>query len=590
MAQENTEWLIPPGRQFSHPEIRAILSREGSMFELEDMVIDGRPVRVFKSAPPDMRSMMYISRVYGDQEFMVLGKERITFEEFFVRVCKVSHALVKSGIKKGDRVAVLMKNCPEWIISFWAAISCGAIAVPVNGWLKPAEVEFILRDSASSLLLVDWERLVPILPILPGLAKSGLKSVIVARTDRIDARLVKAGIKLFADFEKTGGDEDSFPDVELNPDDDATLFYTSGTTGRPKGALGTHRNFVSNIMNVASANARDPLRRGTGIPATPPERVTPATLLTVPLFHATGCHAVMAGSVMTGGKLVMMEKWDPKVAMELIQKEKLSSFGGVPSMVWQFIEHPDVKKYDLSSVTSIFFGGAPVAPEIFNVIKKNLPNFKPSSSNGYGLTETSALAIGNFGYDYEQKPDSVGWPALSVEAKIVTPGTLDDVPNGVAGEIIIRGPNVVKGYWRNPEATKKAFTSDGWFISGDIGRKDEDGSIYILDRAKDMLIRGGENIYCVEVEDCIYSHEAVMDFLGEEVAAAVQIKPTFKGKVKATDIILHCQSRIAKFKCPIFIDIRNDPMPRNPNGKIMKNEVKKEVLEKAKRAGVVAKL
>ncbi|KAJ3110977.1 hypothetical protein HDU96_006106 [Phlyctochytrium bullatum] len=596
--QQQQEWLVPPGKVLTHAQIRGLLTR-GGMTQLEDAVIDGRHIKVYSNAPSNMQQLMNVAQMHGDKELMVLGKERVTFNEFFDRVCKLGKALLDLGIKKGERIALLMKNCPEWIISFWATVSIGAVVVPVNGWLKPAEIDYVLRDADCAALIVDLERLKPIVPLLPALHSAGLRHVAVARCDKLDARLVKAGVRLFKDVEAMGKDADGLPDVELEPEDDATIFYTSGTTGRPKGAQGTHRQFISNLFNLAANPAIVALREGEGIPATPAPRETSIVLLAVPLFHATGCHALMSGCVLSGGKLIMMEKWDPKVALGLIEKEKITSVGGVPTMLWQILEHPDLKKYNLSSVTTIFSGGAPLAPEIMNVLKRNLPNLKVSPSNGYGLTETSALAIGNYGSDYFRKPGSVGTPALSCEVKIFKPGTEEEVPAGEIGEIAIKGPNVIRGYWRNPKATAASFLPSGYFLSGDLGYVDPEGFFYIVDRAKDMLIRGGENIYCVEVEDCLFSHPAVVDcavvglphkVLGEEVAAAVTIKPDMWNKVGEGELIVWCRERLAAFKCPVFIELRKEGMPRNANGKVVKVAVRDEVRAAAKKAGRLAKL
>jgi long-chain acyl-CoA synthetase len=370
------------------------------------------------------------------------------------------------------------------------------------------------------------------------------------------------------------------PEVAIDPEDDATIFYTSGTTGNPKGALGTHRNMCNNIGSALFGRARAALRRGLPLPGIDPNAPQTAALVSVPFFHVTGSHSVLAASTMTGAKLVMMHRWNPERALELIEREKISSFGGVPSMVWQVLESPDFAKRDTSSVLAVGYGGAPAAPELVRRIKEAFP--ASSASNGYGLTETSAITTANVGIDYERKPDSVGLATPVCDVKVVNEQG-ETLPVGGVGELWIKGPNVVKGYWNKPEATAQSFT-DGWLHSGDLARIDDEGFVYILDRAKDMLIRGGENVYCVEVEDVLYSHPDVMDaavigiphrVLGEEVGAVVQL--VAGSRVNAEQLQAYARERLAGFKVPVRIELRAEPLPRNANGKILKRDLKKEL-------------
>jgi long-chain acyl-CoA synthetase len=306
----------------------------------------------------------------------------------------------------------------------------------------------------------------------------------------------------------------------------------------------------------------------------------------VPFFHATGCHSILVANLAFGGKLVMMYRWDPERALELIERERLTSFGGVPSMVWQVLESPSFAKRDLSSVRSVGYGGAPAAPELVRRIKQAFPSVSPG--NGYGLTETSSVTTYNGGADYERKPESVGVPVPVCEVRIADDAR--DLPVGQVGEVWIRGPNVVKGYWGKPEATAETFV-EGWLRSGDVGRFDEEGFLYIVDRAKDMLIRGGENVYCVEVEAALFEHPAVMDaavvgvphrVLGEEVGAVVQVVPG--AAVDAHELRAHVAERLAAFKVPAHIEIRRDPLPRNPNGKLLKRELRDLMAQRFGRA------
>ncbi|HEX4903908.1 MAG TPA: AMP-binding protein, partial [Acidimicrobiales bacterium] len=301
----------------------------------------------------------------------------------------------------------------------------------------------------------------------------------------------------------------------------------------------------------------------------------------VPFFHATGCHSVLVANLAFGGKIVIMHKWDPERALELIERERVTTFGGVPSMVWQVLESPSFEKRDTSSVRSIGYGGAPAPPELVRRIESMFPGRSPS--NGYGLTETSSVTTMNAGDDYIAKPKSVGVPVAVCDVKVVDPEG-NEVPVGEVGELWIKGPNVVKGYWNKPEATEAAF-GGGWFRSGDGARLDEDGFVYIVDRIKDMVIRGGENVYCAEIEAAMFEHPEVSDVaiigvphdvLGEEVGAVVLRTPG--STVTAEELQAHVKERLAAFKVPTHFFFRDEPLPRNPQGKILKRELKEELL------------
>jgi long-chain acyl-CoA synthetase len=474
-------------------------------------------------------------------------------------------------------VAIAMRNFPEWSIAFWAAASVNAVVVPLNAWWTGPELEYGLADSGSVVLFCDGERAERLTDHLPGL--EALRATIVAK--------VEPGITLPAaavTFEDALGPVDAgaeLPDIAIDPEDDATIFYTSGTTGRPKGALGTQRNICTNLLSLVYAQARGAARsRPAGAP--PPEAPGPNVyLLSVPFFHATGCHSILVPNLAFGGKIVIMRKWDAGRALELIERERVTTFGGVPAMVWQVLEHPDFASRDISSVRSIGYGGAPAAPELVRRIEALFPGRTPS--NGYGLTETSSVTTLNVGADYVRKPDSVGVPVPVVDVKVVD-ALGETLPVGDVGELWIKGPNVVKGYWTKPEATAETFTH-GWLHSGDIARLDDEGFVFIVDRAKDMVIRGGENVYCVEVEAALFEHPAVTDaavigiphhVLGEEVGAVVHLAPG----LSATEAELQewVGERLAAFKVPARIWFFEDPLPRNPNGKIMKRELKADLL------------
>ncbi|MDP3298806.1 MAG: class I adenylate-forming enzyme family protein, partial [Phenylobacterium sp.] len=406
------------------------------------------------------------------------------------------------------------------------------IVTPLNAWWTGSELEYGLTDSGAKIVVLDaerYERLTEHLPNCPELVR-----VYVSReSDEIAHPDVTKLEDVIGDANSWAKLPDvALPDVEIDQDDDATIFYTSGTTGKPKGALGTHRGVNSNILTAASAGARRFLRRGEMPPAPDPEGPQRSSLISVPFFHVTGCFAVLNPSLFAGAKLVMMHKWDAVRAFELIEREKIQSAGGVPTIAWQLIEHPARANYDLSSLESVAYGGAPSAPELVRRLSETFPKSQPGQ--GWGMTETCATVTSNGAEDYTNRPDSCGPAAPVAELKIVDPTDgVTELPIGAVGELWAKGPMVVKGYWNKPEATAQTFV-DGWVRTGDLARLDEEGFCFIIDRAKDMLIRGGENIYCVEVENVLYDHPAVMDAavvgiphrtLGEEPGAVVTLKP-----------------------------------------------------------------
>jgi long-chain acyl-CoA synthetase len=538
--------------------IVAQLTAPGQLLELEDATVDGVPVRVWKNAPLSLRAVFELSRAHGDADFLVYEDERWTFDRHYRAVCAATRWLVEeAGVVKGDRVAVAMRNYPEWSVAFWAAACAGAIVVPLNAWGTGPELEYGLSDSGTKVLFGDAERIERVRSRLDGL---DVEHVVDAQDDLLH------------------GDAETLPEVELGPDDDATIFYTSGTTGSPKGALGTHRNICTNLFNLVYARLSGAARAGIDpAAAMAPGAVRPSQLLSVPFFHVTGCHSTLVPALAFGTKLVLMYRWNAERALELIERERITSFGGVPAMVWQVLESPDFSNRDTSSVQSIGYGGAPAPPELVRRISEHFPAASPG--NGYGLTETSSLAVGNGGADYIRKPDSVGRPAPVVDVAIVDDAGAEQ-PEGELGEIWMRGPNVVKGYWNKPEPTAETFT-DGWLHTGDIGRLDEEGFLFVVDRAKDMVIRGGENVYCAEVEAVLYEHPAVSEaavigiphrVLGEEVAAIVKTVPG--AEVTADELRDHAAERLAAFKVPVRIEFRNEPLPRNPAGKVLKRELR----------------
>ena len=567
MSSENVTWPA-----MTIDEAHAFLTAPGAPFEMETVNIRGIDTRTYKNAPATLRDVFQLSEAWAERDFMVYEDERVTFAAHTKAVKKFATVLTeKYGVKKGDRVALIMRNYPEWSVVFWATVSIGAIIVPLNAWWTGPEMDYGIQDSGSCVVIADGRKLQELEPHVYNLELRGLIGVRCPREKLGRAEAFEDLVGQTSDY--AGLDDVDLPNVDLHPDDDMTIFYTSGTTGKPKGALGTHRNVSTNLMSSLLGGARSFMRRGEMPPTPSPDDPQRSMLISVPLFHATGCYSVLVPIVAGGGKLVMMYKWDVEQALPIMEREKVAAFGGVPAIAWQVLESPNFEKYDLSSVESVAYGGAPASPELVRRIKETFPAVQPGQ--GYGLTETSAITTQNSAEDYMNRPDSAGVAVPVCDLKVVDADG-NDLPRGEVGELWIKGPNVVKGYWNKPEATADTFV-DGWLKSGDLVRMDEEGFVYILDRAKDMLIRGGENIYCVEVEDALYNHPAVMDaavvgiphkVLGEEVGAVVQLSPGQSASVD--ELQNHVAGQLAAFKVPIAIETQEEPLERNANGKILK--------------------
>ncbi len=559
----------------------AMLTQPGSMFELGEAEVNGVKLKVWKNAPPTLGHVFDLAAAFGAREYLVFEDERATVAAFQVAAKTFALRLMADGVKPGDRIAVIMRNLPEWPVAFWAGVLAGAIVTPLNAWWTGPELEYGLKDSGTSILIVDSERYERVrehvgkCPAIRRIYVSRLREEVAdPMVERLES--VVGGANDWKNLTPSG--ENPFP--LRQPDDDVAIFYTSGTTGKPKGAVISHRNIISNMFNSASAQARAFLRRGEAPPAPDPNGPQKASLISVPFFHATGCFAVMIPFMMAGNKLVMQRKWDTDLALPLIAKERITHVGGVPTIAWQILEHPRVNDYDLSSLEGISYGGAPAAPELVKRIKEQFPLATPGQ--GWGMTETSATAVSNGAEDYERKPASCGVPAVTGEAKIVGSDGME-APRGEVGELWYKGPVVVRGYWQNPESTAETFV-DGWVKTGDLAKMDEEGFIYIVDRAKDMLIRGGENIYCVEVENALYDHPTVMDAavigrphqtLGEEPLAVVHLKPG--ARATSDELRHHCAQKIAAFKVPVDVIFWPETLPRNANGKIVKKELKARI-------------
>jgi long-chain acyl-CoA synthetase len=556
----------------------AALTGPGAPFEIVETDIRGVRTRIWKNAPPTLRDVFLRGRAaHGPKTFLVYEDDRATFEAFARAALTVADELTRKGVRKGDRVAIVMRNLPEWPVCFFGAILAGAIATCVNAWWTGPELEYGLTDSGARFAFMDAERLERLAEHLQNCP--ALEHIYVTRHDEdpADSRVTRLENLLGRVNEWGSLPDRPLPAVDLDPEDAASILYTSGTTGKPKGAVGTHRNATTCVVASTFGATRNFLRRGETPPAPNPNAPQRCSLLVVPFFHTTGSHAGLCPAVLNGTRLVLMRRWEPEAAMRLIERERCTQTGGVPTVAWQLVEHPARDKYDLSSLEVVSYGGAPAASDLVRRIKKAFPKALPGC--GWGMTETSATFTQHSGEDYERRPESSG-PALPVcEMKIVDDEG-NELPVGAVGELVVKGPNIVRGYWNKPEATAETF-ANGWLKTGDMARLDDEGFLYVVDRKKDMLIRGGENIYCIEVEDVLCRHPAVVDAaligiphktLGEEPGAVVTLNPA--ASVTEDELKAFVAAQLAAFKVPVKIVFHKEVLPRNVNGKILKAELR----------------
>jgi len=564
----------------SRAQALAALTAPGAPFEIVPATIEGRAWRVYRNAVPSLRDVLASTAQHGDRDFLVYDDDRCTFAEHLAVVGRLAGRLAGSwGVAKGDRVAIAMRNYPEWAVTFWATQALGAVAVPLNAWWTGPELEYALRDSGAKVLVVDGERLERLAPQRSTLA---LEALIAVR----HRGALPDGVVDWA--EAVTGPGSGLPEVVIEPDDPATILYTSGTTGAPKGALATHRNHCTNLMNTALAGALGQALAPTALsarPSAPPP--LPASLQVFPFFHIGGLTGLYAATAF-GAKLVLLYKWDTELALDLLVREKITATALVPTLLRQLLESPRLHEAGPEALAAISSGGAPVPPDLIRRIETEFDR-RVSPSNGYGLTETTSAVVVNSGAEYFTHPDSIGRPVPVADVRIVAEDGSDCAP-GAVGELWVRGPNVVQGYWRKPEATAAAFT-DGWFHSGDLARWDDDGLLYVVDRLKDVVIRGGENVYSAEVEAVLIEHPAIEDVavvglpdprLGEEVAAAVYLRPG--GRATAAELQEFAAARLARFKVPSTVVFLTEPLPRTASGKVLKRDLR-ESLSAARRDG-----
>jgi long-chain acyl-CoA synthetase len=566
-------------------EVRAQLTGLGGPFEVVTEDVMGRPMQVYKDRMRTLRAIPEAAIGRGDDAFLVYGDRTYGFRDFVEQANGLARALAdRCGIGPGDRVAVLSQNNPEWCLTFWATVSMGAILVGLNGWWKADEILYGLQDSGARVLVADakrFERIADRLGEAPDLTH-----VLLIDAGPDDFPVAAAsGVKLQR-FDDLGVEpSNEFPDTPIEEDDPAVIFYTSGTTGKPKGAISTHRSMIANLQNTLFSTVAGAMTNPEAGSALASGGGQTVSLLTSPLFHVSGCHSNLVVGLLAGVRLVIPEgRFDPVQVLRLIAANQVTVWATVPTMVWRLCEHPARHDYDTSSVTTVAFGGSPSADELQRKVAETFPNVR-STSNAYGLTETSSVATVISGADAKRKPHSVGPPVPTVELRIMDAAG-EVLAVGETGEVCVRGPILMKGYWNKHEATAEAIDGDGFLHTGDIGHVDDEGYLTITDRKKDMIIRGGENIYCVEIENRLVDHPAIADAavigvphaeLGEEVKAVVQVEPGTEGAaLTADDLRRWVAAELADFKVPAHVELRSEPLPRNASGKLLKNVLRGE--------------
>ncbi|MEM8633793.1 MAG: class I adenylate-forming enzyme family protein [Pseudomonadota bacterium] len=550
---------------------REALIGPGGDFEITETEILGNRIRDYKNGPKTIREIWSSTRAFAENTYLVYEQDRITYGQSHRIVDSIAGWLLEQGVQPGERVAIAMRNYPEWLLIYWACTSVGIVVVGINAWWTETEIAYGLNDAKPTLVFADQERLNRI--------HNNPEIKIPLSLVAVRAEGASYSAENWSDIIKT---ERSMPKVDIHPDDDACIFYTSGTTGFPKGAQLTHRGCAANLMNMqfAVASSIVAMKEATGIePAS--NLPSPVALITTPLFHVTASNCTAYRITAMGGTIVLMYRWDAGEALRLIERERVTSAGGVPVMGREIINHPDFETTDTSSLLAIACGGAQVPPDQVAKIDEQIETARPST--GYGMTETCGIITSVAGDFFLHKPESAGPFMPNLEVKCVDDAG-KEVLKGQLGELWVRGSSVIKGYINRPKETAESIT-DGWLHTGDIGRVDEHGFIYLVDRKKDMVLRGGENIYCVEVEAAIYHLDAVAECcvfgvpnerLGEEVGAAIVLKPG--AELTVEEVKSHCADRLAKYKIPHFLWFCKEALPRNASGKFLKKDIRERLV------------
>ncbi len=541
----------------SYEEIEARLIGPGGPFELVEEEVLGERMRIYRSRPRSLRELLAGSARHGSAEYVVLGERRIRYAEHIDLVARTARLLAERyGVGRGDRVAILAENHPEWIVTFWATVSLGAVVAALNGWWTAAEVRSALERTEPRVLVADRKRL-----------------------DRLDPRPGIPTIEIEADFPRLLAEVPAaeLPSVEIAEDAPAVILFTSGTTGRPKGAVSSHRGIVGFALGAICSGLRSTLLAAEDPAAPALERPPPCALVTVPLFHLSGLYANAVLMLAIGAKTVWrLGRFDPLDVLRLIERERVTSWAGLGSMAPRVLHHPEVGRFDLSSLRNLGSGGAPTSPALQARMREVAPNGRDAVGLGYGSSESVAVVASIAGRDLERHPTSVGRPQPCHEVEIRGPDGAA-LPEGREGEIFVRSPFVMLEYWRDPEATAAAIRPGRWLATGDVGRL-EGGRLYINSRARDLILRAAENVSPIEIENRLEAHPAVAEAavvgvdhaeLGQEVKAIVV--PREGASATADELRAWVAAELAPFKVPTLWEIRAEPLPRNPAGKVLKD-------------------
>ncbi len=549
------------------------LTGPGAPYELTTAKIDGVEYRLFKNAPDNLRSHLEPARAHAEKEFILYEGERWTFQDTFDQADRIAHQLVRRhGIQKGDRVAIAMRNYPEWMTAFLGIVNIGAVAAPINSWGEARDLEFAVRDAGAKLIFCDERRFQL---LAPHLAELDVHAVVARPSEPVEHERAETLESFLQDAPA------ELPEVDIGPEDLAMIFYTSGTTGQPKGVASTQRQVIQATLAFDFSATSSAIANPEAIAAMMGSGLQPTALLVVPLFHCSGLYPSFLGALRGGRRLAIPYRWDADRVLDLIEAEKITTFGGVPSMVLELLQHPRFDEVDTSSLKALGGGGAPQPPLLGKLIAEKVPdNF---AGTGYGLTETNATGSSSTGAAYTADPRSAGLLQPICEIR-----TCDEdgelLPPGETGELWLKSVANAKGYWHRPEADAEYF-QEGWFRTGDIGYLNEEGFLYVVDRAKDVVIRGGENIASADVESILYEHPAIAevaafglphDILGEELAVAIRLKEG--QRIEPAEVQAFVAERTAKFKVPSKVFLRSEPLPKNATGKLMKRTLREEYL------------
>lgn len=537
--------------------VMAELTGPGGRFELVPEDVLGTRMPVMKNRDKSLGDVLAASAAYGDRDYLVTEDRRIGYAEHLRAVAALATALRdRYGVGKGDRVGILAANTPEWVESFWAAQSLGAIAVGFNAWWAPREVEYGVGHTRPSVLIVDAKR---------SALLDDLETDVTVLTMEDDIP------RLIAEF--AGAD---LPSTDVAEDDPSVILYTSGTSGRPKGAVHSHRNLLAVIDYHRYSDALGAAFAGAPVSAGPSDL---RYLLTSPLFHIASLHNLVVPRLATGSAVVIYQgSFDADRVLALIEREKVTNWGAVPTMAGRLLEHEDVSRYDTSSLTAFALASAPSSPGFQERLREKLPFARNALVDSYGLTECSTAISVATPMDLQAFPGTLGRPIIGVAVEVRDP-LGEPVPDGTEGEICVRSPYVMLGYWENDAATADAIRDGRWLHTGDFGVL-ENGMVRLTGRRSDLILRGGENVYPVEIEQCLDEHPAVAESavvgvdhpdLGQEVGAVIVTRPGMS--VTEDELRAFASERLAYFKVPARWRITRTPLPRNATGKTIRTRI-----------------